>query len=148
MKRLVAVLLMSALLAAGLAFAERKDRTLTRTRAPFRSVTSAVSEQQVYDTLNVTAGQRLVVTGVNVFADDSAQTPTLRVRFMSSVTRAQYLQLGKTFAANEVSYTTWAPNYAFPADSSIVVQWYIVGGAINTLDTLAASVTYQIENTQ
>lgn len=142
----VLALSLLALCLAAVAFADRKDVTRSFSVAPMRSVTSSVAMQQVYDTLNVVSGARLFLTHFSVTADDSAQTPKLRVRFMSSNSRTLYLQLGEEYAANQVKTTLWAPNYAFPADTSVVIQYYIVGGAPNTLDSLFSTVTYQLED--
>jgi len=146
MKRgLVAFIVLAALSWALSAWADRKDITKHFTIAPIRSVTSSLAMQQVYDTLNVSEGTRINLLKFVAFADDSAQTPTLRIRFMSKNSRTLYLQLAETYSAAQIRETEWTPNFCFPYDSSIVIHYYIPGAAIGTLDTLTTGATYQIE---
>lgn len=153
MRRVVAGFLVAGLLALSLtaAFADRKDTTIRRVVAPMRSITSAAAMQSVFDTINCGSNQRVLLTSATLFGDDSALTPTIHVDFASLNTGTVYLRLTDTYTANQVKYTMWewgAHGSAFPSDSSIIAHTWIVGGAINTLDTMGLSFTYNLENTK
>jgi len=128
------------------------DRSLYFTRSqrtPIRAYVGGTVQQ--YDTLGLRVGtptgegERVELQSFSIFADDSAQTPTLWVNFVSSISKTSYLKLTQAFTANQVLEKTWTGTWVFPKDSVILVYYNILGATPGTLDTLIAHATYRIE---
>lgn len=158
------ILLGLAAIGAEISIAARGFRAVDR-RQPFtgpsatqnmRSISSDASDAAYYDTLNfcvgsactlsvLQTGARTVLNSVTIFGDDSAVAGTVRVRFINAINRNTYLSLAKTFAANEISATTWSGiNFAFPYDTTVVMHTYIPTATM-AMDTVNVSATYEIE---
>jgi len=151
MRRVIAVVVLVLVMA--IVAVSSADRSLYFTRSqrtPLRAYVGATPQQ--YDTLGfavgipIGAGQRVQLQSFSIFADDSAQTPTLWVNFVSSVSKTPYLKLTQAFTANQVLEKTWTGAWVFPKDSVILVYYNILGATPGTLDTLIAHATYQIDN--
>ncbi|HLF07647.1 MAG TPA: hypothetical protein VI893_10860 [Thermoplasmata archaeon] len=145
MRRLVAWAIVIAALVGvvAVAGADRSLRSSITTRTPIRGYSGATPLQ--YDTLAVSSGERVELQNFSVFADDSAQTPTLWVSFVSSVSKTPYLRLQQAYTANQALVTTWTGPWVFPADSTILVYYNLLGATPGTLDTLMAHATYRLE---
>lgn len=145
MKKAVAWFMVASFLVgvAALAFADRGLVALRTTRTPIRAYVGATPQQ--YDTLAVSSGERVELQSFNVFADDSAQAPTLWITFMSSNSKTPYLRLQQAYTANQVLVTNWTGTWVFPKDSTILVYYNLLGATPGTLDTLMVNATYRLE---
>lgn len=145
MKKLFAWLVVAALVL-GVAAVALADRSLTgkqSQRTPHRAYVGATPQQ--YDTLAVSSGERIELQSFHVFADDSAQTPTLWITFMSSGSKTPYLRLQQAYTANQVLTTNWVGPWIFPKDSTILVYYNLLSATPGTLDTLMTNAVYRIE---
>lgn len=146
MRRIVAwavIAVLTSLLAVGVAQADRKLITKSSSRAAIRGYVGATPLQ--YDTMGVASGERVELDNFLVYADDSAQTPTLTVWFVSSNSKTVYLKLTDSYTANQIKSTLWSGPFAFPKDSTILMYYNLTGATPGTLDTLICNSTYRLE---
>lgn len=136
MRKLIVMFAALALIAAGIAFAQRGFRVTTvgSTRAAFRAYVGATPQQ--YDTLGGGSGVVVVLDSWAYWADDSAQTPTINFLFVSSGSKTPYLRIADTFTANQIKGNQYNGPWAFPKDSTILVYYNITGATPGTLDTI------------
>lgn len=127
----------------GVATANRKLITKSSARASIRGYVGATPQQ--YDTMAASSGERVELDNFQVYVDDSAQTPTLTVWFMSLNSKTVYLKLTDSYTANQIKTTLWPGPWVFPKDSTILVYYNLTGATPGTLDTLICNSTYMLE---
>jgi hypothetical protein len=118
-------------------------RHLYSARTSLRAYVGATPQQ--YDTIAVNPGERVELYNFAFWADDSAQTPTLTVWFVSKNNKTPYLKLSESYTANQAKSSTFPGYWLFPNDSSILVYYNVTGATPGTLDTLIVNGAYSIE---
>lgn len=143
MKRALAVGVLVAMAAlVAVSWADRAWQLKTIEKAPVRVINAGNPLRS--DTIAVASSERLTVDAFNLWADDSAQTPTTVIEFKSLnvASGTRYLRFTDTYTANQVKASWWVGPWVFPKGDSILVSYYTVGG---TIDSMLATITYRLE---